>query len=666
MTKKSLFLFFVFITSFFSSIFPKLPEIQNHDVSSIMKEILDSHASYKTLNATIIKRAFVNYLEIIDPKKTYLLISEVEPWINPSEKLLKTTLSQFDDGIFTAFESMHELMLKAIKRRNEFENDQKELSSKPVSTDELRDLKWAEDTQKLKERLLKIKSLQLEVMEKIDTEEKDLILRRIAKRRRHFESDYLEKNTLKRKRFIFSNILKACTSALDTHTAYFTPDEATSFMINVQKRLFGIGVALRDDLNGLTITNILEGGPTDKSKLLRVKDRIIAVDGKSILGLEIHETVELIRGESGTTVHLTIIRESEDKENAKKTSKDKESTNKVKKQDKLEVKIVRGEVVLTETRFDTSFEPFGDGAIANVKLYSFYQDPQFSSAEDIQKELLKIQKKTPLKGVILDLRQNSGGMLPQAIAVSGLFINKGIVVSIKDSSGNIQHLRNMKNARFSNIPLVVLVSKVSASASEIVAQCLQDYGRAIILGDESSFGKGTFQTFTLDTSHNGKVNPRGEYKVTRGKYYTVSGKTPQLTGVIPDIVIPGTTSLLEIGEKHAKYPLENDTITSHFNDDLADLPLIQRIALSRSYQSNLQKVSTKYTQFLPLLRKNLQLRMDNNDTYNFFLKELKKETPDIDLLNEYNREDLQLQESIKILKDLIILKQEENLAVVNF
>ena len=233
-------------------------------------------------------------------------------------------------------------------------------------------------------------------------------------------------------------------------------------------------------------------------------------------------------------------------------------------------------MVLKETRYETNYEPFGDGVIAYLRLYSFYQDPDSSSSSDLAKEIKKLKDSHKIKGIILDLRYNSGGMLSQAVEVTGLFITKGIIVSIKDDAGNVQHLRELDGKTAWDGPLMVLINRASASASEIVAQTLQDYGRALVVGDDHSYGKGSFQTFTLSSAKNGSVNPQGEYKVTRGRYYTVSGKSPQLHGVISDVLVPGPFSEMEIGEQYAKYPLEGDQIKENFNDDLSDIPFLSK------------------------------------------------------------------------------------------
>ena len=156
--------------------------------------------------------------------------------------------------------------------------------------------------------------------------------------------------------------------------------------------------------------------------------------------------------------------------------------------------MTRSEVIIHESRMESELEPYGNGAIALIRLHSFYQDENTSSAKDMQKFLAETISQMPLKGVILDLRTNGGGFLPQAVAVAGLFMKKGVVVSVRDNSQKIQHLRTFEAGPVWDGPLVILISKASASASEIVAQTLQEYGRAIIVGDETSFGKGSFQT----------------------------------------------------------------------------------------------------------------------------------------------------------------------------
>jgi carboxyl-terminal processing protease len=618
----------------------KPPQITPRDVKVKMEEILKFHASYKQLTPELIERSLQNFLEELDPTKTYFLEPEIKAWMHPLPDTVQKTLEGFQNGNFSTFLDIHALFASAVERRGALEAklEGRELPS-GVKSDEFKDMPWAATPEELEARLLRIRALQMSAADRLGEETREKFLQRLDKRRSHREVQLLGQNSDERFKITLATVLKATTSALDAHTNYFTPSEANQFIIQVQQRLFGIGAQLRDDLDGLSIIRIIENSPASQSNKLKINDKIIAVNGEPIVGMDIVEAVDLIRGEKGTSVHLKILRDS------------KESAE--------EIELVRGEVVLEETRLESSVEPYADGVIAYLRLFSFYQDQKFSSAGDIRRVLEGIKKDQKLKGVVLDLRGNSGGLLAQAVAVTGQFINKGIVCSIKDSAGKLQHLRELEGRPIWEGPLIVLTNRASASAAEIVSQTLQDYGRAIVIGDERTFGKGSFQTFTLDSVNNPKINPQGEYKVTRGRYYTVSGKSPQLEGVKADIVVPGILSKLEIGEKYAKFPLENDQIEEHFDDDLSDVSSFHKIQLGALYKYNLQTRLTTYEPYLESLRNNSQLRISNNKNYQNFLNELEKKNFDSSSVELFDHADLQLVEAYNVMKDLIFFMHSD-------
>lgn len=627
----------------------KLPELTPKNTTEKINEIMKAHATHKKATPVLIKRTLQNFIEELDSTKTYFIESDIHQWLEPSDELLDKVLKEYNESNFETFDQIHAEMVKAIQRRHELEK-KIDLTKLPkhVKAEEFKDMKWTTSEEDLLNRLIRIKALQSETATKLNEETKERSLQRIAKRQAKYEEEVLTTDPVQKQRFILSNVLKATSSALDAHTAYFTPDEATQFMINVQQRLFGIGAQLRDDLNGFSVVKIVEGGPAALSKELKIKDRIIAVNGEPVVGMDIVDAVDLIRGEENTPVTLTVIRESGEGED--------------KKEEKLDITLKRAEVVLKESRYESTFVPYGDGVIGYVRLYSFYQDPDSSSAADLSREIEKIKAEHNLKGLIFDLRYNSGGILSQAVSVTGLFITKGVVVSIKDDTGHIQHLRDLDGKTVWNGPLIILINRASASASEIVAQTLQDYGRALIIGDDHSFGKGSFQTFTLNTTaKNDAVNPQGEYKVTRGRYYTVSGKTPQLHGVISDIVVPGPLSEVDIGETFSKFPLDNDSINPSFDDNLEDIPYLQRDKIKMLYKFDLQPRLHLYEAYLEPLKKNSALRIENNKKYQDFLKELKKNTDsdvEDDKSEQFGQSDLQLYEAYDIMKDLIFLQQQ--------
>lgn len=650
---KKLMILMLMISSVFA-IDAKPPEITPPETAQKIQEMMKGHASYKELTPFLVKRILLNFLDELDPNKSYFIESDIHQWLEPSDELVDSTLKGMQQGNFQTFDNIYAALGKTVVRREELDKkiDLKNLP-KHVKAEEFKDMKWCKDEHELLERLKRIKALQVDAAAKLKEHDREKTFQRIEKRQRIFEEEILEKDPIQRQKRILSYVLKATAAALDAHTAYFTPDEAAQFMIGVQQRLFGIGAQLRDDINGFTVIKIIEGGPAAEGKILKVKDRIIAINGEPVVGMDIIDAVDLIRGEENTPVVITVIRETKNKDTDTST------------EETLDIKIIRKEVRLKETRFETSLENYGDGAIGYLKLYSFYQDPETSSVDDLSKAITEMKKNANVKAMVLDLRYNAGGMLSQAVSISGLFITKGIVVSIKDENGVVQHLRHLDEDVAWSGPLVVLINRGSASASEIVAGTLQDYGRALIVGDDHSYGKGSFQTFTLNPSKHDLINPQGEYKITRGRYYTVSGRTPQLTGVYSDITVPGPLSESEIGEKFTKYPLENDSIKPAFDDELDDVPVSQRDNIRLLYKFNLQQKLNTYEKYLPLLISNSAERIKNNKVYQDFLKELKKKDnepekdvePDEDALSDTNigKADLQLTETYNIVRDLLYL-----------
>ncbi len=626
------------------NVWAKPPQIAPKEAKKKIEEILKAHVSQKSFSPLIIKRSLVSFIDELDPSKTYFTENEVDSWINPSDLLVERIERDFKMDSFAEYEKIYDSMLSAIKRRNEIEKRLENASiPQEVNSELFKDLKWVKTTSELEERILFLKALQLQAAENIEDENKEQFLQKITKRRLNRELELTSSSIDEKQGHLLSYVLKSVSASLDSHTCYFTPSEANQFMIQVQQRLFGIGAQLRDNLNGLTIVKLLEGGPALLSNKIKTGDRIIAVNHETIVGLDISEAVEMIRGPQGSKVHLTLIRENlENKE----------------KGEKLEIDITRDEIVLKETRFETTLEPYGDGVIAHVHLFSFYQDPKSSSAKDIKEALETIKKENQLLGVVLDLRNNAGGILPQAVAVSGLFIGKGTVVSIKDHNGKIQHLRNFEEETTWSGPLIVLTNRASASAAEIVAQSLQDYGRALIVGDDHTFGKGSYQSFTLESTNQLKVNPQGEYKVTRGIYYTVSGKSPQLHGAKADICVPGILSEMEIGEKFGKFPLESGEIANNFDDDLSDIHPLHRGKMKKIYKLGLQQVLTENKSHKDILIQNSAKRISLNINYQNLLKELKKQTHSSESLENTGQNDLQLEETFNIMKDLIFLTKQ--------
>ena len=326
--------FFVFITCE-----AKLPDIIPQDVTNKTKEIMKAHASQKKLTPILVAKNSNNYLENLDPNKTYLVESDIEEWIHPSDALLQEIINDYTIHQFSAFEKIQDTFIKAIRRRHSIEEkiDYQHLPDH-VRVEEFKDMPWVKSEEELINRLRRIKALQIETASKFNEDMRAKSMQRIAKRQAKYEEDMMQSDPKERQRLILSQILKATASALDAHSVYFTPGEATQFMINVQQRLYGIGAQLRDDINGFSVIKIVEGGPAALNKGLKVKDRIVAVNGEPVVGMDIGDAVDLIRGEANTPVVLTVIRDSK-------------TADGTIEEEKLDLSILRGEVILKETRF---------------------------------------------------------------------------------------------------------------------------------------------------------------------------------------------------------------------------------------------------------------------------------------------------------------------------
>lgn len=629
----------------YALIFPSdVPFLNEKTTKLKIEEILMQHVKYKKITHDLIMRSFSIFLDQLDPQKVYFTNEELKAYLNPSKSYLTLCLADYNKTRFPVYEEMFELMCQAIKRREQIEKIHVSISN-PKKAENIDFSKYSANQKELIKRLNHITYLQKSSIEKLKKQEQANVFNQIKKRRIKKEKEILLQKGLDRQRFIYSLIIKSIASSLDSHTNYFTPDEASDFLIQVQQRLFGIGAQFKDVIDGFEITNIIDEGPAKNCGLVNVGDKIVAVNNQSVIGMDIVDVAKMIRGKNGSQVTLTLLREKTE----------------------IEAKITRREIVLKESRYESHTSPFSDGVIAHIKLFSFYQDPKSSSSSDIRRALYSISQKHKIYGVVLDLRENGGGALTQAVAVSSLFIKKGIVVSIQDNQNKVEHLRNLNDITSFDGPLVVLTDKASASASEIVALCLQDWGRAIIVGDKTTFGKGTYQVFTLSSHNQEKINPQGEYKVTRGIYYTVGGKTPQCTGVKADIPVPGMLNELKLGEKYTSYPIENESIEANFEDKLRDIHPLYRSKVKRIYQVNQQKKMDQYKALIPLLKKRSNNRISNNKEYQQFLKSLKKSSLSEKEYDAIKKQDLQLKEAHNVLKDIIIFSQtstESNLTKV--
>jgi len=334
---------------------------------------------------------------------------------------------------------------------------------------------------------------------------------------------------------------EAFAQALDPHSSFLTRDSMEDFQIQMELSLEGIGAVLRSQ-NGFTvIENLIKGGGAEKSKQLRAKDKIIAVaqsTGKpvSVIDMDLRDVVKLIRGKKGTTVKLTVLRQDDETKS-------------------FEVSIVRDKINIEEQAAKIRYVKQSMGGkkvtLGIIDLPSFYGSGKKgtrSSSADVQK-LLEDAKKQKAAGIVLNLASNGGGLLEEAVAISGLFINRGAVVATKSTDSNEEILNDENNGMAWKGPLVILISRASASASEILAGALRDYHRAVIVGSDHTFGKGTVQAVA-----NLPLNIGG-MKVTTGMFFLPGGASTQHEGVPSDVTLPPTFNDTDVGEKTLDYSL---------------------------------------------------------------------------------------------------------------
>jgi carboxyl-terminal processing protease len=387
---------------------------------------------------------------------------------------------------------------------------------------------------------------------------------------------------------VIKTYLDAMTQSYDPHSDYMSPSDMENFMIQMKHSLVGIGAVLSTDDGYAKIMDIVPGGPADKDGRLKANDRVAAVaQGKGpfedVVDMPLDKVVEKIRGAKGSSVRLQVIP-------ANATDPSKRTVVEISR-DTVEIKdaVTKGEIIESK-----------DAAGKKQKLGwltvpAFYNDmgqlesgeQPTSTTKDVRRILERMEKEG-IQGLVIDLRRDGGGSLEEAINLSGLFVGPGPVVQAKDSTGRVSVSDDSEPKPFYDGPVVVLINRLSASASEIFAAALQDYGRAVIVGDQRSFGKGTVQTL-LDV---GKFMPlfhsepnAGSLKLTIQKFYRVSGGSTQHRGVLSDIVLPSTTDTPEIGESALPNPLAYDEVDpqpiNKFNSITSSIDILRQHSAER-------------------------------------------------------------------------------------
>lgn len=529
------------------------------EIGHIVGQLLeDNHYLQRPIDREMSQRWLKNYFIALDPTHLFLLQGDIDEFTtkygnNLGDRLLHSESEE--TAIAPAFEIFNRYMQRVGEKVSEAEtlaHNKYDFTKDEMFT--LRNDKstWFPDAAASDAVWqAQIKSDLLNGL--LDKKPPEKTIERISKRYASLLRDRTEMEEMD----VLEIYLSALTHAYDPHSDYFAPEEAENFNISaIDHAVTGIGAVLRSDDGYATIEEVISGGPADLDKRLQPGDRIIAVgqgtkEPVDAVNMRLNRVVDMIRGQKGTMVHLVVLPAG-----AAEGAVHKDI---VLKRDTVSIKDSLAKANIIEH----SLPGGGTEKIGVIDLHDFYNNlkTHHSAASDIA-ELIQRLKKEEVAGIILDVRNNGGGLLDQAVDLTGLFVKRESVVQIRRFDGYIDQLGPEETRQIYDGPLLVMVNRASASATEIVAGALQDYGRALIVGDQSTHGKGTVQTLIpLEQSAPiGFTGDPGKLKMTVQKFYRVAGGSTQKNGVVPDIILPSLLDAFELGETTLPYYLPYDTV----------------------------------------------------------------------------------------------------------
>lgn len=532
--------------------------VYGREANVIVQILNKNHFRKITLNDSLSATILDHYIKEMDNNKSYFLASDIKSFEKYRSTIDDLTVQE---NIEPAYE-IYNLFRKRYKERMDYAlntliNQNFDYSSNEVYETEREKEPWAKSTEELNNlwrKVVKSQALSL----KLAGKKPDEIKETLKKRYERFVKSMSQVNA----EDVFSLYMNSITEAFDPHTNYLSPKSTELFKQSMSLSLEGIGARLQTDNDYTKIFEIVPGGPAAKSGLLSANDIITGVaqgkDGEmvDVIGWRIDDVVKLIKGPKGTTVRLQIFPALT---GVKGPSKE---ISIVREKVKLEDQAAKKQVI--------SYQQDGkEMKLGVITLPGFYRDfdeyqkgnPDYRSTTRDVRKLIGELKAEGVDGLVMDLRNNGGGALEEAVHLTGLFIKEGPVVQVKNSMNRVEVLPDDDKDVFYNGPLVVLTNRFSASASEIFAGAIQDYQRGVIVG-ESTYGKGTVQT-VYDLKRALPANePVGELKFTFQKFYRVTGSSTQHKGVMPDIVMPSALDAEHYGESANPSALPWDVIKS--------------------------------------------------------------------------------------------------------
>jgi len=554
------------------------PLASDRQVTLVVTSLLRrQHLSKHALDDEVSHRCLEGFLDMLDRMKVYFYQSDVDEFTRMKDELddqVKRGDISFAYTVFNRFLERVDERVATVDQLLKMDHDFT-LDEEMVTDSDL--LSYAKDETEARERWrrrIKYDLLMLKLQDKEGQEARDKLHRRyhsLAKRMHQTDSDEL-----------LEMYLTSLTTAFDPHTTYMSPSTLKNFQIIMALKLEGIGAALKSEDGYTVVSKLIPGGAAAKEGSLRHEDRIVSVgqdeEGEmvDIVDMKLSDVVKLIRGDAGTVVRLGVIHEGSNETDV--------------------IKITRAKIELKDSEARGAVFEEGQRAdgkphkIGVIDLPSFYMDmsgarnrmENFKSTTRDVRKILEGFNEQGVEAVVLDLRRNGGGSLTEAINLTGLFIDRGPVVQVKDSAEKVQHYDDLDAGMAWDRPLVVVTSKLSASASEILAGAIKDYHRGLIVGDDATHGKGTVQSLL-------ELGPQlfrvpdppnlGALKITMQQFYRPNGDSTQKRGVLADIVLPALTTHMPIGEDDLDFAIEFDRVptTEYDKYNLVDNALINEL-----------------------------------------------------------------------------------------
>jgi carboxyl-terminal processing protease len=538
---------------------PVAPSDSDRQVALAVTSLLRrDHLLRHPLDDEISRRCLDSFLEHLDPMKVYFYQSDVDSFRRKQDELDDLARRGDVSFAYTVFNTFLRRVDERVKLVDHFLSVPHDFTVDEELVIDRDAAEYARNEAEAREKWRKRIKYDLLVL-KADDIEGEEATEKLSRRYHSFAKRMHQTNGEE----LLEMYLSSLTSSFDPHTTYMSPSTLENFEIAMKLELEGIGAALRSTDGYTVVHKIIPGGAADKDGRLQVKDKIVGVgqgtDGEmvDVVDMKLSEVVKLIRGKRGTVVRLQVIS--------------------VDSPDRKVIDITRDRIELKDSEahgevFEKGQKPDGSPyKLGVIELPSFYMDmagarrglPDFKSTTRDVRRILDGFDEQGVDAVILDLRRNGGGSLTEAINLTGLFIDQGPVVQVKDADGRIQPYHDLESGVAWSGPLVVLVSKFSASASEILAGAIQDYRRGLVVGDHATHGKGTVQSL-MDLGQQLFRIPNapklGALKITMQQFYRPSGASTQNRGVVADVELPSLTTHLDVSESDLDYPVAFDEV----------------------------------------------------------------------------------------------------------